>query len=207
MAVVDALTRHFDFDLGDVSADVLGSRRLAGHAGLALAPRAWLGPGECELVDLRSGATIEAIELVPNPLWEQQGLAVVRYDAPETTAESPLVPRFRTALVTAEVDAIRAAVEWCQRFLASRKVGGQTLATHPVVAQEVAQLASDVLLLARADAAASVATRAGREWLAEQVDVIGRRLIALAGGRALLAGQMVQLRALFLTLNRLHLEG
>ncbi|MGH3156361.1 MAG: hypothetical protein ACRDNF_07295, partial [Streptosporangiaceae bacterium] len=59
----------------------------------------------------------------------------------------------------------------------------------------------------RADPALALASPAARQWLAEQVDAVALSLIKLAGGRSMLAGGMVELRTVLLTVNRIYLAG
>ncbi len=204
-------TEQFQLDFSVVYTASLGDNRLPGHRGWVLAPECWLRDETYEVVDLWSGMPVPArqVTLVNNPVWQRRQLAVARYSFTDDTGRNEphvLLARFRQALVDEQIRVIRAASNWCREFLASRTIGTQTLGSHPAVAQVMAALVRDVYALNAGVRATQLDTPGWRAWLIDEVDSIGEQLIKLAGGRAMLDGQMVYLRTLLLTLNRLYLE-
>ena len=203
---------QFLFDFRQVYDACRPDRWLPGYRGWVFAPQPWLEGGGYAIVDLGDGREVAAEDVIlrRNPLWQRQQLGVAWYPprdviaAPDEACQFRL--RFRSAVVGHEIDLIRAATDWCQCFLAARTSGKHGLAHHPVVAQMSAGLVRDVYALGAADLDACLVTPGGRRWLTDEVDSICGQLIKLAGGRAVLSGQMVYLRTLFLTLNRLYLE-
>jgi hypothetical protein len=204
-----------EFDLAAAFTEAFGEHLLAGHCGLLAATRDMLEDPAWRPVDLAEGKPIDAAALtrLPNPLLARQGYVVCRYASPDAGSvvgadvEGDRADALRAALLEQERLAIGAAVHGCHEFLAGRRTGGQRLSAHPAVAARLGELVAEAAVLQRADAATALATAAGRRWLLAQVDAIALGLIALAGGRALLADGAVQLRTVLLTINRIYLAG
>jgi hypothetical protein len=196
---------QFDLNYDGIVHACAERRMLAGHAGWVLAPRTRLLD---DVVDLATGQSIDRddVSAVDHPLWHRQGYAVLRYRRPGPDGDVALVHRFRRALVMDELRVLAAAVDWCQSFLGARTSGTQPLTRHPAVVQLLARLVRDVYALRQMDLAQAVSTHAGRHMLRDEIDSACEQLIKLVGGRAMLSGHMVQVGALFSTLNRLYLE-
>jgi hypothetical protein len=195
-------------DVVGALAEPLGGAVQVGHRGLLLsaptpAGTGWSGP----VVDAGTGRDVDPAHLteLPNPLLRRIGLSVLRYPATESADSPELLTEVRLSLLAEEQRALVAGVQWCQDFLDSRRAGVQKLSAQPVVAHQAAALFSDAVALLRADLPAALSTAAGRDWLVAEVDATAERLIKLAGGRALLAGQMVSLRTVLLLTNRIYL--
>jgi hypothetical protein len=204
--------KQFQFDFLATLAECRQDSWLPGYRGRVFVPRIWLEDDTHTIIDLESGHGVErsAVTCLNNPLWQQHGLAVGCYptapDAPVPGQIPELLTTFRLALVNEQTRVLRKAVEWCQAFLSSRPHGRQTLSSHPVVSQMLAMLIRDAYALMTIDRT-WFDTAGGRHYAVDAIDSVCEQLIKLAGGRAMLCGQMVHLRTLFLTLNRLYLEG
>lgn len=202
---------QFQFDFTQVLAVRSQEPWLPGYRGWVFAPQPWLSDNSYEIIDLWSGQTISrgAITFLSNPLWQRLQLGIAYY-LPVVNTVAPnkghsILLNFRLALIEEQMRLIGVAANWCQEFLGSRVIEKQVLSSHPVVAQLIARLIRDVYALNTFDRAC-LAIGSGRHWLIDEIDSIGEQLIKLVGGRAMLSGQMVYLRTLFLTLNRLYLE-
>lgn len=222
-AAVGAGPVAFRFDLAAAFTEAFGEQLLPGRRGLLVATRDMLEDPRWRPVDLAEGKPIDLAALIPlpNPLLARQGYTICRYASPGSDAdarseaaldadldvEGDRADALRTALLGQERLAISAAVRGCHEFLAGRRTGGQRLSAHPAVAARLGALVAEAAVLQRADAATALATAAGRHWLVAQVDAVALGLIALAGGRALLADGAVQLRTVLLTVNRIYLAG
>jgi hypothetical protein len=178
---------------------------------LLLAPHRWLTDSRYVIVDMERELPLElrSLRLLPNPVWEQQGLCVASYAAhadADLLSAGALLCRFRLALIRGQLDALHRAVDWCHSFLSSRSIGEQRLGQHPAVMLSLGRVVRDLYALQCADLTDYLGAQSDRTWLIEEIDTVAEQLIKLAGGRAMLSGQMVQLRTVLLTMNRLYLE-
>ena len=208
MTAPEKLAPAFTFDFARVYG-VLGRDRVPGRGGLAIAPRGWLTPPH-RILDLADGHLVSPHDVlaVDNPMWKRQGIGVASYrrSTPAGAANPGLLGEFRAELADEQRRLLSSALSWCQEFLSGRRAGAQRLSSHPVVSQAVARLVCDAVTLTTADLTATLATTPGRGWFVDEVDTMANELIRLAGGRAMLSGQMVHLRMLLLTLNRAYME-
>lgn len=193
-------------DLDGVFRRVLGDGHVPGWRGLLVAPRATLA--RAQVVDLTSGSVDRAaLTELPHPVLRRCGLVVARYPGTAEPGPAGLVVTVRAALVAEAQRVLVAGARYCQDFLASRRSGGRRLSAHPVVAHQVAGAVAAVAALRYADVSAALADPAGRDWLVSSVDDAAAALVKLAGGRSLLAGHLVALRTVLLTVNRVYLGG
>lgn len=193
-------------DLAAVFRQVLGENLVPGRGGFVVAPTQSLVDGK--VFDLATGP-IDPAGLIglPHPVLTGSGLTVARYRASTGAVDPGLLVVLRSALVAEAQAVLVAAARKCHEFLASRRSGGLKLSTHPVVAHQVAGAVAVVESLRHADVTAALSTSAGRAWLVSTVDEAAASLGKLVGGRALLAGNLVALRAVLLTVNRIYLGG
>lgn len=202
-----------ELDLTAAFARALGAPYVPGRRGLALAPEALLADLGSGVIDLVGGQRIDPTQLtvVENPVLSRWGLAAVRYPSPDpglvapTERDSRLLRALRVAILEEERVTLGRAVRWCQDFLSSRRTGGHKLSTHPNVAYQMAALVAAASALAAVDLPATLGTEAGRGWLVCNLDEAHEQLTRMVGGRSMLAGNMVQLRAVTLTVNRLYI--
>jgi hypothetical protein len=199
---------QFQLNFSQIVSDCRDDFWLPGHRGLLFAPQCWLGDSRYAVIDLDQEREVdrESLRFLPSPLWQQQGFGLASYpwnvDA-EQVRPGQLLTSFRSAVVRQQLRALHLAVEWCHKFLSSRMVGDQRLGQHPVVVQGLGRVIRDLYALRTVDLAGVLADRS---WFIDEVDNVAEQLIKLVGGRAMLSGQMVQLRTMLLTLNRLYLE-
>jgi hypothetical protein len=214
MDLESVLVYKHDQFLFNFAASLPSARRgrwLPGHRGWVFGPHAWLEDPNYDIVDLPSGRPIDRQQLshTSNPFWERQGLAVASYPSSTATLApeaSALLHGLRVGLVREQTRLIHAAIEWLHTFLSGRTTGQQKLLNQPYVAYQLASIVRDAHALTSTTLDTCVSSSGARQWLIDEIDSIGTRLIALSGGRAMLRGQMVYLHTLFVTLGRLYLE-
>lgn len=204
--------QQFQFRFARAFAESLPAKCLPGHRGWIFVPRSWLADETYRVLDLMTGQALEpqALAWVNHPLWQRHDFGIARYallERQSSERKQDLLTTFRQALIGEQLSVLRRAEEWCQEFLSSRTVGSQKLSMYPPVSHMLARVVRDLYALDTGDLSACLAAPGGGAWLTEEIDAICEQLIKLAGGRAMLSGQMVYLRTLFLTLNRTYLEN
>ena len=205
--------QQFQLRFGQIFAESLPAQCLPGYRGAVFVPQSYLASGTYRLYDLASGQslTLQAVTEENNPLWQRHGMAVARYTPPpnleQGEKQEKLLRGFQCALVQEQCAILSQAEQWSYEFLSARTIGTQKIVSYPPVSHLLAKVVRDRYALSTCNIAASLAQPGGGAWLTEEIDAICEQLIKLVGGRAMLRGQMVYLRMLFLLLNRIYLEN